>query len=897
MRQFSVVSALAALLTATFVLLLAACGGGGSSNNPAVATILLSPTTLSLNEGGVAGVSATAQNSSGSTIAADITFTSSNNSIATVSTGGVVCGGTWDATFVNCTANAGQAGVGQVTITATSGTATATATVYVHLQVDRVTVNQQNSCTSVGQVVPVSPSAYNTSSPGCSPSAPCDITSTVGPFTISSNDETIVANSSGIEPTYSSTTNSPTYSSGGTITGSKGQTCNLTNFTVGNSGGIDPIYSSVTNSPTYTLGGTIIGSAGQTCNLSDFNGVTGATATVALTGTNLIANGTVLNITDEGTGGTIPPTTATLSSGTANCSGTATVVTALNNTLGTGQSVIGATATVALTGSNTIASGTHLTITNSGYGANTPPTTATLSNGSATCSGTANVLTSLTGSGVFTAQNPGSTTIFASVSGVNGVSTPYLTCPVTSIVVHAAGSSSTSITVSKAGVQPVVADVYDSAGQAIRPALTWASSSTATATVAVGSDSTAASVTGVAPGTASITASCSYPICNKTYSNAPPPYNIGAQYSQNVLTASVPGSTSTTVYAASTNSTTLIPISTSTNAAGTTITLPNLPNSMLIDPSGTNLFLGSASGVMQVNLAGASVTTLQFNGTVVAISPDGNYLMVSDSGSNNVFYYGISTGTVNGTSNGFVTSSSAFTPDSRFTEWVSGSTLTSVLSTVIGGTGIPGNGMTTLPYTASAMDISAQGGLAYITGESPSQIDVRSTCNQSDVVPMLSATNPTLIKALPNGTGAAAADSPAVDLLTTPAALGPGCPVPVPSPPVTITPIDLGVGAFNARQVFVSYDSSRAWVISDLPEMIYVDLTSNSPVVIPYVGGATAYSGGITLDGTEVYVGTSDGTVHRLDVASGSDAQQIYVGLKDANGNVVAPNLVAVQPH
>jgi hypothetical protein len=79
-------------------------------------------------------------------------------------------------------------------------------------------------------------------------------------------------------------------------------------------------------SGTYTSGGTITGSSGQTCTLSSFNnGGSNATATVALTGANTIASGTALTITAVGSGFTSAPTSATLGSGTATCSGTATV--------------------------------------------------------------------------------------------------------------------------------------------------------------------------------------------------------------------------------------------------------------------------------------------------------------------------------------------------------------------------------------------------------------------------------------------------------------------------------------------------------------------------------------------------------------------------------------------
>jgi len=84
-------------------------------------------------------------------------------------------------------------------------------------------------------------------------------------------------------------------------------------------------------SGTYTSGGTITGTTGQTCNLAFIGGGgTGATATVALTGTNTIASATAVTMTPTGQSGyTSTATTATLSSGSAACSGTATVVTVL----------------------------------------------------------------------------------------------------------------------------------------------------------------------------------------------------------------------------------------------------------------------------------------------------------------------------------------------------------------------------------------------------------------------------------------------------------------------------------------------------------------------------------------------------------------------------------------
>jgi hypothetical protein len=336
----------------------------------------------------------------------------------------------------------------------------------------------------------------------------------------------------------------------------------------------------------------------------------------------------------------------------------------------------------------------------------------------------------------------------------------------------------------------------------------------------------------------------------------------------------------------------LIPIATSTNTAGTAITLPNLPNSILIDPSGNGVFLGSSSGVMIYKISSATVSTIALNGRVLAISPDSNYLLISDPVSNTVFYYGITSGLLTSSNAGFTATSSDFVPDSKFNEWVSGTTLAAGLQIGV-QLGLPGNAFTTLPYTAPALDISAQGGLTYITGNNPGEIDVRSTCNQAEGQ-VFSVNVPTLIKALPNGTGAVAADSPNLDVVSTPSVLSPGCPLTTQS---TISNVPMGAGPFGTRQLFLSSDSSRAWVISDLPQLMYLNLQTLQPVTIPYEGQAIAFSGGITPDTLQVYVGTSDGTVHRIDSTANADVQQIPVNLKDANGNPVVPDLVAVQPH
>ena len=630
MRQFSAASFLGAVISALFLILITACSGAKVAT-PTAASISLSPSPLSLNEGQVLPVTATALNYAGTVIAVDITYTSSNPNLVSVSSAGLVCGGAFDTNSIVCSPN----GDGQATITATSGAVSATATVYVHKQVDRVVINPIGDCTSMGTPLMPTASAYNTSAQGCSSSSPCDITSSVGPFTYGSGNLDVAASAAGIESTYNSTTNSPTYSSGGTITGSSGQTCNLSDFSVGGGTGIDPTFNAAAKSPTYVSGGSVSGVTGQTCTLSNFNGVTGASALVTLTNTNTIAPGSQLTVTASGYGGgSTAPTTATLSNGSATCSGTANVITTLLTTVGISP-VIGATATVTLTGSNTIASGTKLTVTNAGFGAVSAPTTAVLTNGTATCSGTASVITALNAATGLEAQAPGATVLTASVAGVTSVGSPFTVCPVTSINVHDANGSGTSFTLTGGQTQNLIADVLDSHGQSIKPNLAWASAQSGATKISATSANTA-TIDGVAPGTTSITATCSNPNCN---------IGLPPVYSYNVVTATVGGSSANTIYAASTQSLTMVPIPQSTDAIGTAITLPALPNSIIA--GATKIYLGADSGgVMVYDPTALTISRLSASGKVLAVNPDETALLISDPSNAGTYFFDISSNVI-----------------------------------------------------------------------------------------------------------------------------------------------------------------------------------------------------------------------------------------------------------
>jgi hypothetical protein len=178
--------------------ILAGCGGGSKANNT-VTQVTLSPSSVSLVSGEVGQLSVTAQNSAGTGVVATITYTSSNPSLVTVSTSGLVCAGVWDAAFVVCkgTDAGGNPLTGTANITATANGVNSTPIpVVVHLPVSSVIVDPLPGCTSTKQTQQFQGHACSTvamphdSSGACAPNAK-EITSLVGTFTWTTTDATV----------------------------------------------------------------------------------------------------------------------------------------------------------------------------------------------------------------------------------------------------------------------------------------------------------------------------------------------------------------------------------------------------------------------------------------------------------------------------------------------------------------------------------------------------------------------------------------------------------------------------------------------------------------------------------------------------------------------------------
>ena len=170
---------------------LAAGCGGGSSPNPAnnVAQVTVIPASASLVAGDVLSLLSSAVNSSGVTVQAPITYSSSNTKVATVSPAGLVCGGVWDSTFVICngTDASGNPVSGSATITATAqGVSSGPVTVAVHPSVTAVSVDPgpATGCFSNDQTHQFKAHAFHNG---------VEITNLVGDFFWSVSDTTVAS--------------------------------------------------------------------------------------------------------------------------------------------------------------------------------------------------------------------------------------------------------------------------------------------------------------------------------------------------------------------------------------------------------------------------------------------------------------------------------------------------------------------------------------------------------------------------------------------------------------------------------------------------------------------------------------------------------------------------------
>jgi trimeric autotransporter adhesin len=272
-------------------------------------------------------------------------------------------------------------------------------------------------------------------------------------------------------------------------------------------------------------------------------------------------------------------------------------------------------------------------------------------------------IVSIDQNGAATAQQPGSTTITATISQSSTATNAgyFSTCPPASIVLANPNSSSNVIDVAVNTLQPLTATVRDTNGNVLT-GLTLEFNSTTPQTIpaAVGS------VTPAFPGSADITVVCQPATCNPSPFNQIGLYGNGKAITSNPITINTPGTSSTVLYMGSTSSNYLAFRDFTTNQTSTLIKLPFVPNSMVMNQAGTEIYLGSPQGLITVATASNTVSAANqlIPGTVLSVSPDGSTLVVTDPTRQTISLVSTASNTVT-TSYGGVGTSASWSPDDQ----------------------------------------------------------------------------------------------------------------------------------------------------------------------------------------------------------------------------------------
>ncbi len=282
--------------------------------------------------------------------------------------------------------------------------------------------------------------------------------------------------------------------------------------------------------------------------------------------------------------------------------------------------------------------------------------------------GTASIGTINSTSNQITANAPGTTAITASIAGSGSSAGFFSTCPPQSISLKLADGT-TKGTITQGVQQNLNTTAFDTNTQECPPlgcsltGLILDYQSTNPIDVGVSSN---ASVTAHYPGVASVYAICQPPNCNSSPINELGLNGTGLSISSNPVNITTPGTISDYVWFASPGlSQYFVPISLLSGTPGSTVRLPYVPNSMLMDSGGSNLYFGSARELMIFSISAGTLTKQDSNapGVVLAVSPNGSQALISDQVRGLFYLYNVSAGTF--TTQGGMGNAAAWTPDSK----------------------------------------------------------------------------------------------------------------------------------------------------------------------------------------------------------------------------------------
>jgi hypothetical protein len=260
-----------------------------------------------------------------------------------------------------------------------------------------------------------------------------------------------------------------------------------------------------------------------------------------------------------------------------------------------------------------------------------------------------------------TAEQPGTTVITASIAQGASSAGYFSVCPPKSISVTLANGGTVG-TITQGVQQNLTTTVIDTQGNPIT-GLTLDYQSTDPIDISV---SGTGAVTTSFPGVASMYAICQPGTCNPAPINVTGANGTGLSISSNPVKITVPGTASDYVWFASPGqSQYFVPLELISGTVGSTVRLPYVPNSMVMDRQGSNLFFGSPHELMYfsttTNTLSKQDTTAP--GVVLAVSPNAAQLLINDQ-IRQVFYLYNNSGSTSSTFGG-MGASAQWTPDSK----------------------------------------------------------------------------------------------------------------------------------------------------------------------------------------------------------------------------------------
>jgi hypothetical protein len=504
--------------------------------------------------------------------------------------------------------------------------------------------------------------------------------------------------------------------------------------------------------------------------------------------------------------------------------------------------------------------------------------------------------------GLLTGHNPGGTGVFASASGLTSAAVPYRTCMPVLIRLHIsgdpAGMPTTSATMTIGQTITLQADSVDEIGFTTNGAsVVIVSDNPASATV---SGTTLTAQTG---GGAGIIASCSPPVCGNGLNQ--PVYS-------NLFKVTIPNAASppSTVFVTSSfappsgTSPTLVPIDTSANTAGTAITLPGVPNSIVISAGGARGYLGTSAGLVTLDPAANSVTLVEpgIVGAVLAVSSNGTKAIFSNA--------------ANDPSTGMPIEP---TPANQRL-WVFDQPSNSLQSFIVPGAVAaafdndgfkafvaasngnvyvfsPALALQTLNPGGSPKDVASLSSDPFVFMANSSAVNVFATCNNAQLPDLAVTSSPQFVQPILNSDTIVVANATGLDVETvtvTPPVSG-FCP---PQLSFSNNFIDFGLGAFTAHQLIVGSFGVRAVVLpAGINKVLVGQLQGGPPILISLPAGATEpIAGAMVRDLNTLWVSVAGtNTVDKIDLINNADIAQIPTTFKKSDSTAAPPNLLALR--